>query len=262
MNGNSPASLACSNVLLLREPSLARANHASFKGLLTIVVRQACHELRLRCYRRVRFRSRAQNEVRHAYQAMEVWEFEGLNARQAWSNWRTIPRNLDGRAPARPLRALDLCCGTGQSTEVLAYYLAPGSRILGLERSMRFVATARARTYRTRNGSPAVVEFGMQSVLQTFRDSLGEEIPDASVDLVNSSGAVGCHFEVQDTAVLAKEVARVLRGGGLALVDSGRAGTSERELVQVFTDLDLRAIHRARSCALDRYTQVCFRKLA
>ena len=79
---------------------------------------------------------------------------------------------------------------------------------------------------------------------------------------MNSSGAVGCHFEVQDTAVLAQELARVLRGGGLALIDSGRAGTSEGELVQVFTDLDFQAIHRARSCALDRYTQVCFRKLA
>ena len=262
MNGNSPAFLACSNVLPLRQPGFARRNHSSFKGLLATVVRQACHELRLRCYRRVRFRSRAQDEVRHAYRAMEVWEFEGLNARQAWSNWRTIPRNLDGRAPARPLRALDLCCGTGQSTEVLAYYLAPGSRLLGLENSPRFVVTARARTYTTRNGSPAVVEFGMQSVLDTFRDSLGEEIPDASVDLVNSSGAVGCHFAVRDTALLAQEVARVLRGGGLALIDSGRAGTSERELVEVFTALDFQAIHRARSCALDRYTQVCFRKLA
>lgn len=262
MSGNSPASLVCSNVLLLRRPGFARANHASFKGLLAIVVRQACHELRLRCYRRVRFRSRAQHEVRDAYQAMEVWEFEGLNARQAWSNWRTIPCNLDGRAPARPLRALDLCCGTGQSTEVLAYYLAPGSRILGLEHSKRFVATARARSYRTRNGSPAVVEFGMQSVLESFRDSLGEELPDASVDLVNSSGAVGCHFDVQDTVLLAQEVARVLRSGGLALIDSGRAGTSERELIEVFTALDFHAIHRARSCALDRYTQVCFRKLA
>jgi SAM-dependent methyltransferase len=193
---------------------------------------------------------------------MEVWEFEGLNARQAWSNWRTIPRNLHGRAPAVPLRALDLCCGTGHSTEVLAYYLAPGSRILGLEHNPRFVAMARSRRYWTRSGHPVRVEFASQSVLETFRDSSGEEIPDASLDLVNSSGAVGCHFEARDTALLAGEVSRVLRVDGLALIDSGRAGTSERDLVRVFTERSFEAIHRAWSCALDRYTQVCFRKRA
>jgi hypothetical protein len=98
-------------------------------------------------------------------------------------------------------------------------------------------------------------------VLQTFRDGCGDALADASVELVNSSGAVGCHFEARDTALLAQEVARVLRVGGLALIDSGRAGTSQRALVRVFAERSFEAIHRARSCVLDRYTQVCFRKL-
>jgi len=256
---NSHASLAASSLGLPPQAGAA-ADHAASLSLLAIVVRQACHELRLRWLRRLRFRSRVQEQVRRAYGAMEVWEFEGLNARQAWSNWRTIPRNLDGRAPAEPLRAVDLCCGTGQSTEVLAYYLAPGSRILGLERSPRFLITARSRSYRTRSGVPAAVEFGLQSVLETFRDSRGRELEKASIDLVNSSGAVGCHFDARDTAWLAREVARVLRRGGLALIDAGRPGTSEHELVEAFGEHAFDVIHRARSCALDRYTQVCFRK--
>jgi SAM-dependent methyltransferase len=250
-------------VLRLGETKLRRTaeERAPAAGLLRIVVRQAWQELRLRCWRRVRFRSRAKDQVRRAYRAMETWELEGVNARQAWANWRTIPRNLDGRAPAGPLRAVDLCCGTGQSTEVLACYLAPGSRILGLEANPRFLEAARSRRYRTFAGEPARVEFHVQSVLEAFRDAAETRLADGSVDLVNSSGAVGCHFDVADTSLLAREIARVLRPGGLALIDSGRAGTCEKRLREVFEGVGFKTAHRARSCALDRHPQVCFRKL-
>jgi SAM-dependent methyltransferase len=230
-------------------------------GLLRIVVLQACQELRLRCWRGVGFRSRVREQVERAYRAMEAWELEGVNARQAWANWRTIPRNLGGHAPAGPVRAMDLCCGTGQSTEVLACYLAPGSWILGLESNPRFLAAARARRYRTFAGAPARVEFNVQSVLEPFRDASGARIEDHSMDLVNSSGAVGCHFDAADTARLAREIARVLRPAGLALIDAGRAGTSEPELRDVFGSLGFAVLRRARSCTLDRHPQVCFRKL-
>jgi SAM-dependent methyltransferase len=232
---------------------------ASFLVLLPILLRQACHEARLRWWRSIRFRSRRADEVWRAYRAMEPWEFEGVNARQAWANWRTIPRNLAGVAPSGPALAVDVCCGTGQSTEVLAYHLAAGSRILGLELHPGFVDVARARTYRTRCGAPARVSFRAQSVLETFRDEQGSVIRDASVDLVNSSGAVGCHFDTDATSLLAREIARVLRPGGLALIDSGRGGTDEPTLRVIFGARGFDAVKRARSCALDRYTQVCFR---
>jgi SAM-dependent methyltransferase len=224
--------------------------------------RQAWHEARIRAWRHIAFRSRENGKARDAYAAMEAWEFEGVNARQAWANWRTIPKNLTGRAPARPVRALDLCCGTGQSTAVLAYHLEPGTRILGLEYSPRFVGVARSRAYLDRDGREARVRFREQSVLETFRDVDGQPIREASVDLVNSSGAVGCHFDRDSTAALAAEVSRVVRPGGLALVDSGHSGTSSRDVRALFASAGFVERHAARSCFLDPYLQICFEKAA
>jgi SAM-dependent methyltransferase len=231
-------------------------------ALLSAVLRQAWHEARLRLWRRIRFRSSRDAEVFAAYRAMRPWEFEGVNARQAWANWRTIPRNLDGRAPTRPVRAIDLCCGTGQSTEVLAWSLAEGSRILGLESHPHFLEVARGRRYRTRSGAPARVAFRAQSVLEPLRDLNGGLIPDKAVDLVNSSGAVGCHFDLEATSILARELSRVVRPGGFALIDAGPGGTGTVPLEGIFAAHGFEAVHRARSCALDRYTQVCFRRLS
>src|SRR5262249_48526220 len=144
--------------------------------------------------------------------------------------------------------------------EVLAYYLEPGSAILGIDAAARFVATARERSYLTRAGTSADVSFHCQSVLEPFRESATEVVPDASIDLVNSSGAVGCHFDADATAVLAAEVDRVVRVGGLALIDSGPDGTRPLELRWIFEARGFRAVHRARSCLFDRYWQVAFRK--
>ena len=74
-------------------------------------------------WRKVFFRQNRNHLACQAYRQMNLEEFQALNARQAWANWRTIPRNLAGRLPQRPVLALDLCCGVGESTEVLAYYL-------------------------------------------------------------------------------------------------------------------------------------------
>jgi len=228
--------------------------------VVPVFLRQAWAEARIRYWRHVRFRSRENEAARAAYARMEAWEFEGVNARQAWANWRTIPDNLEGRLPPRPVRALDLCCGTGQSTAVLAHHLGPGSDILGLEYNPRFVSLARSRVYPTREGVPAPVRFRAQSVLETFRDVDGAPVADASVDLVNSAGAVGCHFDLRATAVLADEVARVTRLDGLAFIDSGRSGTSPADVRALFSARGFEEVHSARSCFFDRYLQICFRR--
>ena len=230
--------------------------------VVPVFLRQAWAEARVRYWRHVRFRSRENEAARDAYAAMEAWEFEGVNARQAWANWRTIPKNLAGRLPARPLRALDLCCGTGQSTAVLAHHLPAGSDILGLEYSPRFVSLARSRTYPTRDGVPAPVRFHAQSVLETFRDTDGTKLVDASVDIVNSCGAVGFHFDPASTEVLADEVARVVRPCGLALIDSGRSGTTPAQVRSIFARRGFAEIHAARSCFVDRELQIAFRRQA
>ncbi len=74
--------------------------------------------------RGLHFRSTDSKTMAAAYSAMTEAEFDAVNGRQDWANWRTIPRALNGHVPMRPLRILDLGCGTGGSTRVLAWYCA------------------------------------------------------------------------------------------------------------------------------------------
>jgi SAM-dependent methyltransferase len=229
-------------------------------NIVFIFLRQAFYETRVRLWKKVYFRWRENAVALKAYCAMSPAEFDGINARQRWANWRVIPRNLDGRLPSRPVRAIDLCCGVGHSTDVLAFYLTPGSEILGLEFNPQFIETARQRDFRDENGDLAHVRFHVQSVLETFRQPDGSPVPSASVDLVNSCGAVGCHFDRRATATLLDEVARVLRPGGLATLDSGHDGTSGAELVALAKARGFRVLHETRSCLFDRFVQLCLRK--
>jgi SAM-dependent methyltransferase len=230
------------------------------EGLGTLFVRQAWTEIAIAWRKNVRFRRGENAEVVRAYCAMTAEEFDGINARQKWANWRTIPRNLSGRLGPGPCRAVDLCCGVGHSTEVLAYCLPPGSSILGLEYNPEFTAVAAKRSYTDERGGPVKVEFRVQSVLETFRDSAGRPLGRGTVDLVNSCGALGIHFDQAQIGQLATEIARVLRGGGLATVDSGKEGVDEERMVPLFERRGFEAVARSKSCFLDRFTQICFRK--
>lgn len=251
-------------VLQLSERQIRRIARARGprRSIVAIAARQAWHEWRIRIATRTSFRHRANDAAVSAYCEMDGDDFAGINARQAWSNWRTIPRNLAGHLPNRPVRIVDLCCGIGESTEVLACYAAPGSSLLGLEYNPRFVGIARERAYRHAEGAPADVRFVAQSVLETFRDEGGAELPAASVDLVNASGAVGCHFDRAASERLAAEVARVLAPGGLALIDSGPAGTPGDDLRGIFARRGFECLGHARSCLVDRYRQLRMRKTA
>jgi SAM-dependent methyltransferase len=236
----------------------ARARLSS-NNLAEIFFRQALSELRFVLKNRVTFRKRRNGEACKAYRVMGSKEFEAINARQQWANWRLIPKNLSGHVPAKAVVAIDLCCGTGQSTEVLSWYLPRGSKILGIEYNPAFVKKAAQRSYLHSSGSEVDVRFSVQSVLETFRGPDGESLPDASVDLVTSCGAVGCHFDREATARLAREVCRVLRPGGLAAIDSGAAGTPKRDLIAIFESAGFRLSHARKSVFLDPYTQVVFR---
>lgn len=237
----------------------AAANGVGY-NLPLVAARQAITETWVRAFRRAGFRSSENASALAGYLRMNAGEFDGVNARQRWANWRTIPRNLDGLCPDRALAAVDLCCGTGASTAVLAWHLPPGSRILGLEFQPAFVDAARRRAFARSDGAAAEVAFACQSVLETFRDADGAPLADGSIDLVNSSGAIGCHFPPADTTVLAREVARVLVPGGLALIDTGKSGTSQAEAERIFAALGFTRERASRSCRVDRYRQVCFRK--
>ena len=229
------------------------------EGIVRLFFKQAWAEFIVKYRTRLRFRNDRNDEAVRAYCAMTEAEFEGINARQKWANWRTIPRSLSGRMPHRPCRAVDLCSGAGHSTEVLAYYLPRGSEILGLEFNPIFVAYASRRQYRGSDGQCARVIFHSQSVLDTFRDSLGRPLAAGSVDLVNSCGALGIHFDAASIDRLAAEIARVLRTGGLATIDSGtsgRRGITTDEMIRIFEKHGFEARSFAKSCFLDRFTQI------
>ncbi|HUP55992.1 MAG TPA: class I SAM-dependent methyltransferase [Bdellovibrionota bacterium] len=229
-------------------------------NLAEIFFKQAISEVRFLLRNKTSFRKRTNFEALRAYRAMDSVEFELINARQQWANWRLIPKNLSGHVPAAPMCAIDLCCGTGQSTEVLGWYLPKGSWILGLEYNPEFVRLAQAREYRHHEGEAADVNFRTQSVLEPFRTPEGELIEDSSIDLINSCGAVGCHFDRAATETLAREVSRVLKPGGLATIDSGAPGTKKSLLVDIFESCGFEVVQAKKSVFLDPYTQVCFRK--
>ena len=236
--------------------------HLETSNLLVIAMRQAFTEYKLRLRKGLSFRFGLNEKAREAYVAMTEKEFEGINARQQWANWRTIPRNMNGRVPRRPIQALDLCCGIGHSTEVLFAHLSKGSTILGLEFNPTFVALAekRSSSFSQDSEPKTTIAFRAQSVLDPFCDKSGRMIDSDTIDLVNSCGAIGNHFDAEKTAVVAKEVARVLRPGGIALIDSGNAGTSTDVLISIFSKLNFDVLSRNKSCVIDLYTQVCFQK--
>lgn len=222
-------------------------------------VRQQLRERAIR-RRHIEFRCTDDGRVRTAYGAMRIDEFADINSLQAWANWRTIPRNLRVVATERAVRVIDLCCGLGQSTEVLAFYLPLGSEILGLDGNPQFVRSAAARPYFHRSGRPAKASFRSQSVLEAFRDESGQLVADSSVDLVHAVGAIGSHFRPESAMILARESARVVRPGGAALLDAGREGTPPDRLRAILHDCGFGFVQKARSCLLDRHWQLCFRR--
>jgi SAM-dependent methyltransferase len=196
-----------------------------------------------------------------AYRRMTTAEFHLINGRQAWANWRTITYNLSGNLPIdRPLTVLDLCSGTGDSTQVLAWWLPAGSRIIAVELDPRFAAAASKRDYHNRHGDPIAVDVRCASVLETFADADGRPLDAGSVDVVHAIGSIGCHFKAAESAAIIAECARVLRHDGFAMLDTGSRGTSAEELQRLADGVGLQVTGQQRSWWLDRYRQLILRK--
>jgi SAM-dependent methyltransferase len=209
--------------------------------------------------RGVHFRTTNARAAAAAYAAMTDQEFEAINGRQDWANWRTIPRALNGHLPDRPLRVLDLGCGTGSSTRVLAFYCPPSSHLTGYEIAAPLVEVARRQRYRHRSGSPAQVDFCCQGVTEPLRQADGALVPDASVDLVNASGVVGHHLTPQTVAPLVHELQRLLTAEGVALLDVGPS-LSAAQLTRVMEAAGFQRRGRYRSWLLDPTGEVVFRR--
>jgi SAM-dependent methyltransferase len=210
--------------------------------------------------RGIKLRLRSNQAAVASYLRLNAQQLEQVNLRQAWANWRSIPKALSGNVPQRPLRVLDLCCGIGQSTAVLAHYLPTGSAILGVDVNPAFVERARTAEYRSRSGAPADVQFVAGSVLETWKDASGRELPGNSVDAVHCIGALGEHFNYADRTRVASEAWRVLRRDGVAIVDArGRKGREKTQ--RIFSRAGFVHKTSVRSCGLDRNSLEVFVKI-
>jgi SAM-dependent methyltransferase len=252
-----------SSVLYIDEKTIEKSaalHGLGTKDIFKIALNQAMSEQWVRFKTRLSFRHRENDNAVKAYGLMNEKDFEGINARQRWANWRSIPRNLSGNIENKPLKAIDLCSGIGHSTQVLAHYLPYGSSILGLEYNPQLVEAARFRKYKHSSGKEQKVEFHAQSVLDPFFNSHQEKIPAQSIHLINCVGAVGFHFDPMTTEKLAEQIHIVLAPGGVAMLDSGSAGTNKDELISIFTSRGYEVLSESKGSIFDLYTQVCFKK--
>jgi SAM-dependent methyltransferase len=224
--------------------------------LLAVCWRQWRTERSLR-KRGIDFRTAVPQDAQHAYSAMTAAEFAAINGRQAWANRRTIARSLSGLVPDRPVTALDLGCGIGESTRVLASLLPKGSQVLGIEFAAPLVEVA--REFNSAENGRCDVRFVVGSIVEKFRDEDGTLIAPESVVLVNASGIVGHHLHPPDAESAAEEIRRVLKPHGLASLDVGPKLSAKR-LSSLMSHLGFERLRRTRSNPFDRTGQVVFRK--
>jgi SAM-dependent methyltransferase len=227
-------------------------------NILSVCLRQWQAERQLK-RRGVHFRSADPSTVAAAYQAMTAQEFDAVNGRQDWANWRTIPRCLNRHVAARPLRILDLGCGTGSSTRVLAFCAPAGSWILGYEAVEALCTMARRKVYWNRSGLDVTVDFRCQGMTETFCATDGSAVLDRTIDVVNASGVVGHHLNEQSVKPLITEVNRVLAPEGIAMLDVGPT-LKEPNLTALMTAAGFVKVGHWRSCWLDPTGQVVYRR--
>jgi SAM-dependent methyltransferase len=220
--------------------------------ILAVLLRQWRTELAL-TRRGVLFRSTDPADVEASYAAMTKEEFDAINGPQAWANWRTIPRALHNHIPDRPLRVLDLGCGTGSSTKVLACYCPANSHITGYEIAAPLLNIARRRDYHHKTGTLAPVDF----VGQALTDKLPE--PNASVDLVNASGVIGHHLTPETVGPLIAELGRVLANDAVAMLDVGPT-MPKAALTRLMCEAGFACLGHYRSWFGDRTGEVVFQR--
>lgn len=204
------------------------------------------------------FRSDDPRVVERAYSAMTAEEFHLANSRQQHANWILIGHALNRLVPNRPLKVIDIGVGTGTSTQVLAHFLPVGSHITGYDISAALILIAGQQKYRHFRGAVVETDFVAQSVADTFRQTDGCPVPDASVDYINSSGIVGHHLDKAQMKRFVAECRRVLHPHGLVALDMGPA-FSQSEMVAVLDQFGLTLVKRVQIVRGARIGQLIFR---
>jgi len=206
----------------IRTQCIARDRQvSSWNGILD-VLRQFMTERSLR-KRHICYRTTEPTRITEAYRSMSEDEFDSINGPQEWQNTRFIPRIIQSLRLREPVLAVDLGCGSGQSSQILGSQLRPGSTLLGYDICDRLLARAAHRTYRDILGTPLKARFMNQSIAQPLNDPSGRRLDAGSVGLIHAAGVVGHHLTEADVGAMAAEIARVLAPTGSAVLDAGPA---------------------------------------
>jgi SAM-dependent methyltransferase len=157
------------------------------------------------------------------------------------------------------LQVIDLGCGTGSSTRVLAFYCPAGSRIIGYEMVRPLIECARRRRYLHRTGETVNVTFICQPVTEPFRQADGSLVPPGSIDVASASGVVGHHLNGETVLPLVRQLQRTIAANGIAMLDVGPS-LPMKTLVPVMARHDFTVVGRYKSWLLDPTGQVVFRR--
>jgi ubiquinone/menaquinone biosynthesis C-methylase UbiE len=130
---------------------------------------------------------------------------EFLDARTSIDDERRVKQVIIGLLQAQDgVSVLDVGSGTGDDARELAALVAPGGRVVGVDRSSEMVAEARRRT----DGSGLPIEF-------VAGDAQALDFPDASFDRCRAERVL---IHLPDPAAAVREMARVTRPDGLVVV--------------------------------------------
>jgi SAM-dependent methyltransferase len=173
--------------------------------------------------RHVSYRTTQAARVAEAYGSMSADEFDAINGPQEWQNRRFIPRVIQSFQLREPVLAVDLGCGSGQSSQVLGSQLPHGSTIVGYDICDRLLARAGHRAYRDVLGAPLKATFVNQSIAEPLQNPEGSLLDAESVGLLHAAGVVGHHLAEADVRAMAAEIARVLMPTGWVVLDAGPA---------------------------------------
>jgi SAM-dependent methyltransferase len=208
----------------------------------------------------IRYRSTGISAL-HAYQRMSVKQLNVINGRQKWANWRTIPRSLNGRMRNHhPLLMVDLCCGVGDSTSALAWWLPKGSRIIAIEYDQRFAAIAAEKVYKNRHDEVISVQVNCASVTDQWRDYDGAVINQASIHAVHAIGSIGSLFTYAEVQKIVQQAHRILVDHGWAFLDAGMHGISFMDLRDIARQEQFNLHVYSRSWIGEKSMQLCLQK--
>src|SRR5215471_1355225 len=203
----------------LRKAGARLRQVSSWNGIID-VLRRVKTERRLR-KKQVNYRTTEPARIAEAYQSMSEDEFDLINGPQEWQNTRLIPRVIQSLRLRGPVLAVDLGCGSGQSSQMLGSQLPPGSTLLGYDICDRLLVRAAHRTYRDIVGEPLKARFVHQTIALPLNDGSGRPLDPGSVGLIHASGVIGHHLTEADVDAMAAEIARVLVATGSVVLDAG-----------------------------------------